>query len=120
MKLRHLRRYDVQATYACILALISVVPLGGASLLAWRNYVPELGQILYVSGTPYLPAFLGSLCASGLCSMVAFILGWNSAGQRRNDKPTRSWLGFFIGGGVLTCNLILLIAFWMLRFQRPS
>ena len=47
------------------------------------------------------------------------LLGFNSAGQRRNDKQARSWTGFFVGGAVLTFNLILVIALYMIRLEKP-
>ncbi len=119
MALRHLRRYDVQANYACVLSIISVVPLLGAAALALRNYNDELGQIIYGSEGFFLPMFGGCLLLSMVPSALGLALGWSSAGQRRNDKPRRSWLGFFVGGGVMTVDLILLIAFWMLRLQQP-
>lgn len=119
MALRHLRRYDVQASYACVLSILSVVPFIVAVLLAHRNYVQELGQIVYGAKGLFLPLFLGCVAVSMAPSAIGFFLGWNSAGQRRNEKPARSWVGFFIGGAVLTFDLILLIAFWMIRLERP-
>ena len=56
------------------------------------------------------------LCSS-LPAFVGFVLGWNSAGQRRNDKPMRSWVGFFVGGGVVTLDVVLMLAFYLLRLQ---
>lgn len=120
MRLSQLRRYDVQASYACALALISVVPFIVAAALAYRNYHHPLGQMIYGSKGFFLPLFAGSLMASIVPGTLGMILGWNSAGQRRNDKPARSWLGFFVGGTVTTLDLILVIAFLMLRLQQPA
>lgn len=119
MKLASLRRFDVQANYACILSLASVVPCLGAAFFALRNYRHELGQIVFGTKGYFVPVFLGCLLLSIIPGTIGFVLGWNSAGQRRNDKPKLSWIGFFVGGGVLTVNLILLIAFMMLRFRQP-
>jgi hypothetical protein len=119
MAFRSLRRYDVQAGYAGVLAVLSLVPFAGAVMLALRNYERGLGQIVYGSGGSFLPLFLGCVALSLVPGALAFFLGWNSAGQRRNEKPVWSWAGFFIGGTVLTFDLILLIAFWMLRFEKP-
>ncbi len=120
MGLEHLRRYDVQASYACVLSLVSVAPLLGAAALAYRNYDHKLGQIIYGSEGFFLPAFCGCLLLSMAPSALGLLLGWSSAGQRRNDKPLRSWIGFFIGGSVLTFDLILLIALWMLRLRLQA
>lgn len=119
MAMGHLRRYDVQASYSCVLSLVSIVPFLGALALALRNYRHDLGQIIYGDKSLFLPVFAGCLLLSLVPGALGFLLGWSSAGQRRNDKPKRSWIGFFIGGGVLTLDLIMLIAFWMLRLPRP-
>ncbi len=115
-----MRRYDVQATCGMAAALVSVVPALGGVALSIRNYDATLGQIVYGSSGLFLPAFLGCVAASALPAAVGFVLGWNSAGQRRNDKPGRSWVGFFVGGLVLTLDVILLIAFWMLRLEYTA
>ncbi len=120
MGLGRIRRYDVQASYACTLSLASIVPFVGAVALALRNYHHDLAQIIYGQGGLFVPGFVGLVLLSMLPSAIGFLLGWSSAGQRRNDKPRRSWIGFFVGGGMLTFNLILLIAFWMLRLPQPT
>jgi hypothetical protein len=115
-----LRRFDVQAKYAAVLAGVSVVPFLGAVALALRNYRHDLGQIIYGAEGRFVMMFLGCVLLSVLPSAGGFLLGWSSAGQRRNDKPAHSWIGFFLGGGVLTLNLILLIAFYMLRWKQST
>jgi len=114
-----LRRYDVQAKYACTLSLLSIAPFICAVAVAYRNYDHDLGQIIYGSKGFLLPAFGGCVLLSMVPGAIGFVLGWSSAGQHRNDKPARSWIGFFVGGAILTFNLILLIAFLMLRLEKP-
>ena len=119
MGLASLRRFDIQATYACILSVSGAVPTCLAAVLLLSRYNAELAQIIYGSKGLFLPVFLGCVVVSMLLGGVGFALGWNSAGQRRNDRATRSWVGFFLGGGVLTLDVILLLAFWMLRLEKP-
>ena len=114
-----IRRYDVQAGYSVVLSIASAIGLVGALYLSWTRYDGVLGQIVYGSQGRFVPAFLGCILISLLPGVVAFFLGWNSAGQRRNDKSTHSWVGFFQGGAVVTFDLVLLIAFYMLRFEKP-
>lgn len=119
MDLSKLRRYDVQAGWSMALSAVSIIPLVCALMFTWQRYDPVLGRIIYGSEGKFVPVLLASVMASMLPSALGFVLGLSSAGQRRNDKPWRSWFGFFIGGTVMTVNLILLIAFFMLRLEQP-
>lgn len=117
MFLDSLRKYEVQATYAARLAIVSAIPLVIGLWLTSRNYRSELGQILYGSKKYLLMHHASLLVALGV-SFLALVLGWNSAGQRRNDRQGQSWTGFFVGGTVFTASLILMIAFYMLRLEQ--
>ena len=114
-----IRRYDVQATYASLLSILGALPCGGAAVLVLQRYQHELGQIVYGSKGMFLPVFAGAALLSMVLAGIGFLLGWSSAGQRRNDKQTRSWIGFFVGGAVLSLDAIMLIAFYLLRLERP-
>ena len=114
-----LRRYDVQARYACALSLVSILPFAAAAIATWQRYDGGLGQIVYGSVGYYIPAVLACILLSLVSGTIGCLLGFNSAGQRRNDKQGRSWTGFFLGGSVLTLDLILLCAFYFLRLPQP-
>lgn len=115
MGLGSLRRYDVQAKYAFALAMVSIVPCVAALWMSWRRFDADLGRIIYGAQGRFLLAFMGCVFLSTVPAALGFIMGWSSAGQRRNDQSGRSWIAFFVGGGVLTLNVVLLIAFYMLR-----
>ena len=104
----NLRRYDVQASVSLYLSAASVVFVMGAAFMLFYRYDPESRTVIYMVGTPRW--FLLMACAglAGLLSLLGLSLGANSAGQRRNDKQKRSWIGFFIGAFVLTMTIILL------------
>ncbi len=112
------RRFDVQAKYALVLSLGSVLPLVVAATLAIRNYDHNLGQIVHGSEGLFLPVFLTCLGLSLLVGAIGSALGLNSAGQRRNERPAWSWIGFLVGSTVVASNLILLIAYWMIKLIR--
>ena len=120
MALGALRRYDVQAKWAACLSATSIVPFLGACWLVVTRYQPDLRQIVYGAEGRFLSAFLGCLLLSIVPAGVAFLLGLSSAGQRRNDRPGRAWLGFFLGGFIATMNIVLLLAFWFLRLEKPA
>ncbi|MCH9058369.1 MAG: hypothetical protein IIB55_07060 [Planctomycetes bacterium] len=111
-----LRRYDVQATYALGASLFSVVPLIVAVVLLLRNWDPNLGAVVYGFKGKFLPILGVCVALAGVTGAVGVVMGLNSAGQRRNDKERRSWIGFFLGGAVVTGSIIVGIAFLMLRF----
>ena len=117
MALGNLRRYDVQARYAFALALVSIVPAFAALWMGWRRFDPDLGRIIYGAQGQFMLAFAGCVVLSMAPAALGFVMGWSSAGQRRNDQSSRSWIAFFVGGGVLTLNVVLLIAFFMLRLK---
>ena len=114
-----LRRYDVQAVYALVFSLASVVPLLGGVYLFFRNFTFDLAAVVYQQGSMFQSSYLGVAALAGLLSGIGFLLGWNSAGQRRNQRPTWSWAGFFVGGVVATLSVVLLLAFVMLRQEIP-
>lgn len=119
MGLGSLRRFDVQATYAGALSFLSAGPALLAGVLLIQRYNSELAQIIYGSKGMFVPVFLGCIVISLLLAAVGCVLGWNSADQRRNDKSRRSWFAFFTCGSVMTVDVILAMAFWMLRLEKP-
>jgi hypothetical protein len=116
--LQNLRRYEVQASYAVGLAIAAVVPFLAAAYLVYSRYDSDISRIIYGSQGKFVPAFATCALASLAAAGVACLLGWNSAGQRRNDRSSRSWLGFFLGGMLVTLNIVLLAAFWMLQLKK--
>jgi len=114
------RRFDVQASYALVLSLVSVLPCAAAAGVLLMKYDGTLGQIVYGAGGMVAPVFLLCVAVSLLSAFAGFLFGLSSAGQRRNDKSKQSWVGFFVGGTVCTLNVIMVIAFMMLRLVVPT
>ncbi len=117
--LDRLRRFEVQANWALCSAIVSLVPFFAAAWLAASRYDSTLGRIIYGAKGQFVLAFAVALVASVAPAAVGFLLGLNSASQRRNDQSSRSWTGFFLGGAILSADIVLLIAFYMLRLERP-
>ncbi|MHC4234389.1 MAG: hypothetical protein ACYSUQ_04670 [Planctomycetota bacterium] len=114
-----LRRFDVQAKWSLWLSLMSVLPCLVMVALLVRNWESDINQIMF--GNPlFQPLYLALTASAMLLSTFGLALGFNSAGQRRNELQTRSWLGFFVGAGVLATAFVLFAAFWMLRYKTQS
>lgn len=114
------RQSETQARYAYTCAILSAIPCAAAAALAWRNYDPVLGQIRYGASGNWLVAFAAAALAGMALGAIGFALGWSSLLRPRNERPGRSWIGFFLGGTVLTVCLILLLAFYMIRLEHPA
>lgn len=104
-----LSRYDTQARVSLGLALFSVVCLLGLAVLIFQHL--DLSQWVITYGRFRRLVIMGATAGTILVAAIAFGMGLNSAGQRRNDKPLFSWLGFFISAGVICMSLILFFLF---------
>jgi len=111
------RRYEIQAVWSVGLALVSLGPTLAAAWLAHRNYNDQLGRIVYGTSGFFLISFAACVVVSLAVAFLGFALGWSSAGQTRNDRSAASWAGFFLGGTALSVNIILMLAFFMLRLR---
>jgi hypothetical protein len=109
------RRYDVQAKYSVIASTIAIGPLLLAVFGTWRQFEPKLVAIKYNESGMYPFLFLACVAVAMLLSAIGLSLGFNSAGQRRNNEQRKSWTGFFLGTGVLCLSVIIFAAFAMLR-----
>lgn len=112
-----LRRFDTQARASWLISLAAVAGVILLALLAWRNLDTEMREIRYSPETLYRPLYLGVCAVTMLLGVTASVLGLNSAGQRRNELQTRSWLGFFVGAAALSLAIILFWTFFQL--QQP-
>lgn len=110
-----LRRYDTQARFSMVVSLLSVVPLLGMAWVILQQF--DMSELLiYYGKNRKIAVYASTLVTLGL-SVVGFGFGLNSAGQRRNDKPQLSWIGFFVGACVFCLAIIL---FALFRFRGES
>ena len=105
-----LRRPDTQARVSLITSLASVVTLAG--LIAVVIHETDFTERVVYYGWVANIAVLGATALTLMLSAVGFGLGLSSAGQRRNDKQKWSWIGFFVGAGVL-CLTLIVFAFYL-------
>ena len=119
MRMDQLRRYDVQAGYACRLAVAAILPFLFALWQIASRYDAMLGRVIYSAQGRFIIAFVVCVLGSLVLSTLGFVLGLSSAGQRRNNRSGQSWLAFFLGGTILTLDLVMIVAFYLLRLEKP-
>ncbi len=119
MTWNHFRTSEAKASLALVMSTASAIPCAIATMLAYRNYDSALGQIIYGSSGRFVPALAGSVLLSLALGATAFALAWSSVLHPRNQRLVRAWIGFFLGGTILTLDLILMIAFYMIRMEQP-
>ena len=105
-----LRRYESQALASVVLGIVSCVTLIAQALVVFRHMNFAEWTVLY--GNPNRRYLI--FCATAvtlLLGLSALGLGLNSAGQRRNERPQMSWVGFFLGVGVVCLATVFLYFF---------
>jgi hypothetical protein len=112
-----LRRYDTQARVALVLSLLAVVTLAVMAVGIFRHF--NFSTLTPVYGSTRKMAVLLAGMVTILLAAGGFGFGLNSAGQRRNEKATLSWLGFFIGAAVM-CLAVILLFFFFKQGQQTS
>lgn len=110
-----IRNFDVQAKWSLVFSVASALCCLVFLALLLRNYQGDIRQIIYRADGKYQPMVMAAAALTMLLSAVGLAFGFNSAGQRRNDKQMFSWLGFFGGAGVLALAVVLCAAFVLLR-----
>jgi len=110
-----LRRPDTQATASMVLSLSALFFSVGLVVILFPRFDTDNNIIWYKSGGPRHMAVLGCTAISLLLGVLGFGFGLNSAGARRNERNSQSWLGFFAGAAAITLTVILFAAFYLLK-----
>ena len=105
-----LRRFEDQAKASVVLGIVACVGLVVQAIMVFRHIDTNEWAIMYGNPTrKYLVMITTAI--SLLVGVAALGLGYNSAGQRRNEKPQLSWTGFFLGAGVICFAVIFFVVF---------
>lgn len=104
-----LRRYDTQATVGMYCSLVALLCLAAQVFLIFQHLNPD-EWIVFYGPTRRIAIFVATAATLGMAAIAAG-LGFNSAGQRRNDKGQLSWIGFFIGALVFSLSIALFLFF---------
>jgi hypothetical protein len=108
----HERQATLSVAFAATGALFTMATVA----LLVRNLDMENFWVAYNPRSKYLPILAVSLMLSVAGGGVGALLGFNSAGQKRNNKSGLSWAGFFSGAGVVTVALCCGVFFYLTKF----
>lgn len=110
--------YENQSKLSVLLAIVGALGTVGAAGLLARNFTDlETFWVAYRPSSMWLPAMGGSLLLALIASGIGFLVGFGSAGQRRNTLSGVAWLGFFLNAGVLVLALCAAVFFYFTRHK---
>jgi hypothetical protein len=107
-----LSSYEGQALLSLALAGVGALCVIAAAVFIFGAFHTDSFLTIYKQGSSRFFGIVLSLAIAGFSGALGFILGLNSAGQRRNTASTRSWQGFFANALVVTLSISLLIFFY--------
>ena len=94
--------HESQALYS--LAAAGVGALGVIAVLGLfvRNFQWAESELKFGAGSLAYYGYIAGVGLAGLGGLVGMILGFQSAGQKRNSLNRLSWLGFFASAALVT------------------
>jgi len=115
MKKLNFRSFTTQARTSVLLAMLAVLTVGALAVCAVRGYDSKNNVINYNASEgygQYRPNLVLGLTALTLViSLGAGAIGFNSLGQKRNEKQGLSWLGLAVSALCIPTALTL-YTFW--------
>lgn len=110
-----LRRFDVQAKYALVISMSATLGVLALLVLIFRNFRIAEVAVVYGGKSMFAPAVFVVTALTLLVAATGAMLGFNSAGQKRNPFNKRSWTAFFVGTATASATIILFGVFWFCR-----
>ncbi len=114
MKLPNFRLYGVQATASLLIAVLGLLCLAALTYFVFHGFNNQETVIRYdPQGRfgAYRPSLVyGTTAIAFVVGGVAGLLGFNSLGQKRNEKQGHSWLGMTLGALVVAVAPVLFFA----------
>jgi len=116
------RLYDTQATFGATLGVLGLLSIFVLGVLVFKNFDTRQKVIWYNPTSKGMtrfrePAVLAVTAATVLVGAIAGALGFNSLGQKRNNRQGMSWLGLALGALSIVLAALALLA-WM-RMRIP-
>ncbi len=120
MKTPNFRLYDTQATTGVVVGIAAIGCLAALMYCSvGRGLDLDQGVIAYSPKSPWGQyrnyMVMGLTAVSLVLGTAAGLLGFNSLGQKRNNRQARSWLGLAMGAFVDALAPVFFLAWWILK-----
>ncbi len=112
-----MRRFDTQAKYALYASVAGLFGLVGLAALVMRNYRKAEVAVVYSRDSMFAPVVFIATAVTLLLAATAAMMGFNSAGQKRNEKNKQSWIAFFVGTATASLAIIVFSVFWFYKLK---
>jgi len=113
-----MRLHETQATTSMMLGILGWLSLAALCVVVLKNFNTQSWTILYSERSTlgrYRKGLVMLFAAvTFLIGVVSLGLGFNSLGQKRNNKQGRSWMGMLMGGVCVALSPVLFAAWRML------
>lgn len=111
--------FEKQATWSLICAGVAALAALAFLAVMLPRFQAQEFEVVVGQGSKAYYALLGLAGVSVLAGGAGFLLGFHSAGQKRNKKNKLSWAGFFLNAGIITLALSALLFFWFTKEVVP-
>ncbi len=114
MKLPNFRLPETQARASLLFGVVALLALAALAFCVFKGFDPELRVVAYNAdeGMGRFRKYLvfGGTALTLLVGTTAGLLGFNSLGQKRNNRQAFSWLGMLIGAMAVSLAPVLFFA----------
>lgn len=118
MKMPNFRLYDTQALFSAIIGAISVLFVIALAVVVARNFDPHSKVIWFNPRNRWRePAIFAATAGAVLCGVISGWMGFNSLGQKRNNRQGMSWLGLALGAFSMVLAVVGLVAWQKLKLS---
>lgn len=118
MKMPNFRLYDTQALFSAILGAIALAFVIAMLIVVSRNFDPHQKVIWFNPKSRYRePIIFAATGGAILFGIISGSMGFNSLGQKRNNRQGMSWLGMALGAVSMVLAVIGLVAWQKLKLS---